>query len=201
MTTQGMDSPSIINRRLALRKVAQLTGALVSVPVATAVLNGCRPSETVNWAPQFFDQESAVAISRIADIILPASKTPSASDVQVPAFVDLIVKDCYHSKEQEDFLNELQKLQSDFKNHYKKPFNQAKEDDQVRYITSLDEQLASPQKPSFFQQLKQLVLLGYFTSEKVMTEHLNYHAIAGRYDGCVPFTAGEGVYVDNNVAG
>lgn len=196
-----MDEQSIINRRLALRRVAHLTGALVSMPVAAAVLNGCRPSQSINWAPQFFDQNAAMTLARIADIILPASKTPSASDVQVPAFVDLIIKDCYSVEEQEDFLNQLKQLENDFENQNENTFNEAKEGDQEAFIQTIDQQLATPQKSPFYQSLKQLVLLGYFTSEKIMTENLNYHAIAGRYDGCVPFTAGDGVYVDNNVSG
>jgi len=43
----------------------------------------------------------------------------------------------------------------------------------------------------YFRMMKQLALLGYFTSEIGATQALRYVESPGRYDPCVPYTPGE----------
>jgi len=43
----------------------------------------------------------------------------------------------------------------------------------------------------YFRMMKELALLGYFTSEIGMTQALQYVESPGRYDPCVPYKAGE----------
>ena len=40
----------------------------------------------------------------------------------------------------------------------------------------------------FFRMMKELTLLGYYTSEVGATRELRYEPVPGRYEGCVPFT-------------
>ncbi|HET6567933.1 MAG TPA: gluconate 2-dehydrogenase subunit 3 family protein [Rhodothermales bacterium] len=42
--------------------------------------------------------------------------------------------------------------------------------------------------PSFFGTMKELTLVGYYTSEAGATEELRHVPIPGRYDGCIPFS-------------
>ncbi|MEX2154649.1 MAG: gluconate 2-dehydrogenase subunit 3 family protein [Gemmatimonadaceae bacterium] len=47
-------------------------------------------------------------------------------------------------------------------------------------------------KPAhYFRMMKELALLGYFTSEIGYTQALRYRETPGRYDPCVPYKAGE----------
>ena len=47
-------------------------------------------------------------------------------------------------------------------------------------------------KPAhYFRMMKELALLGYFTSEKGATQAQRYIETPGRYDPCVPYTPGE----------
>lgn len=41
--------------------------------------------------------------------------------------------------------------------------------------------------PAFFRTLKELTILGYYTSQTGATKELRYVQVPGRYDGCVPF--------------
>jgi hypothetical protein len=43
----------------------------------------------------------------------------------------------------------------------------------------------------YFGMMKQLTLLGYFTSEIGATQALRYIAIPGKYEGCVPYKKGD----------
>ncbi|HEY0676999.1 MAG TPA: gluconate 2-dehydrogenase subunit 3 family protein [Chitinophagaceae bacterium] len=43
----------------------------------------------------------------------------------------------------------------------------------------------------YFRMMKELTLLGYFTSEVGQKQALRYNPVPGRYEGCVPYTKGE----------
>jgi hypothetical protein len=43
----------------------------------------------------------------------------------------------------------------------------------------------------YFRMMKELALLGYFTSEIGCTQALRYVESPGRFDPCIPYTAGE----------
>jgi hypothetical protein len=45
--------------------------------------------------------------------------------------------------------------------------------------------------PHYFQQLKQLAIFGYFTSEKGRTEALRYTPVPGKYVGVIDYKKGE----------
>lgn len=45
----------------------------------------------------------------------------------------------------------------------------------------------------YFRMMKELTLLGYFTSEIGQTQALRYNPVPGRYEGCVPYKKGDKV--------
>jgi hypothetical protein len=48
---------------------------------------------------------------------------------------------------------------------------------------------ASQQKEkTFFHQIRELTLVGYFTSEPIGKEVLHYDPIPGRFQGCIPLS-------------
>lgn len=49
--------------------------------------------------------------------------------------------------------------------------------------------------PHYFTMMKQLTLLGFFTSEVGMTQAVRYMRVPGRYDGCVPYKKGDKMIV------
>lgn len=48
--------------------------------------------------------------------------------------------------------------------------------------------------PHYFRMMKELALLGYFTSEIGYTEVLRYEETPGRFEPCVPYTEGEAAW-------
>jgi gluconate 2-dehydrogenase gamma chain len=46
-----------------------------------------------------------------------------------------------------------------------------------------------PRHQPFFRTIKELTLLGYYTSQVGATRELKYTAIPGRFDGCVPYAS------------
>jgi hypothetical protein len=47
------------------------------------------------------------------------------------------------------------------------------------------------QSTHYFRMMKELALLGYFTSELGCTRALRYIESPGRFDACIPYTPGE----------
>lgn len=48
-----------------------------------------------------------------------------------------------------------------------------------------------PQPAHYFRMMKELALLGYFTSKIGCTQALRYVEAPGRFDPCLPYTPGE----------
>lgn len=49
--------------------------------------------------------------------------------------------------------------------------------------------------PHYFTMMKQLTLLGFFTSKEGMTKAVRHMPVPGRYDGCVPYKKGDKMIV------
>ncbi len=192
-----------MDRRQALHRAALLGGSSLSISLMTSLITGCREVSSLTWQPTFHSKEEAKALTVIADIILPNSNSPSASEVSVPAFLDLLANECMTAEEQRLWRDGLTFLLESHEYDHANTFLQADRASQVDYIIKRDQEAYSGGTDlmnAHFRMLKNLVLTGYFTSEKVMTTYLDHHPIPGRYDGCVPYQ-GQGIYVDNNVEG
>ena len=60
------------------------------------------------------------------------------------------------------------------------------EADSIRWIWG--EPAAERAERPFWRTLKELTLVGYYTSEPGATQELRYEAVPGRYEGCIPFS-------------
>jgi hypothetical protein len=58
-------------------------------------------------------------------------------------------------------------------------------------------QIANEPPSKYFRMMKQLALLGYFTSEIGATQALRYVESPGRYDPCVPYKPGDRVWASH----
>jgi hypothetical protein len=47
------------------------------------------------------------------------------------------------------------------------------------------------QPPHYFRMIKELTLLGYFTSEIGYTQAMRYVETPGRFDPCIPYRIGD----------
>ncbi len=180
-----------------------MLGTAVGSPVILSILNGCVPKKTIYWKPLFFTQDQALLIADVSDIILPKTNTPGALDVGVDAFVDFIIDGCYSNEGQQHFVEGLIKLDKASNSLFGKIFIELSSLKKKELLAGLetkslktDMHLNSNNKPFYFQ-LKELILLGYFTSEEIMTNHLKYVPIPTRLEGCVPLNANQKLIVGN----
>jgi gluconate 2-dehydrogenase gamma chain len=192
-----------MDRREALRRTALLMGGALSAPAIMGVLNGCTAKPDIDWKPEFLSKDQGAIITRIADIIIPATDTPGAKDVGVPGFIDKMLKDCYSKQDQELFMAGLKAFDERADKEMGDPFNSLDAEDQSSFVQAVHKEdvekfsasrYARPPVPKpFLLMVKELTLLGYFTSEVGATQVLQYVAVPGAYKGCLPLSeAGNG---------
>jgi len=194
-----------MKRRDALGRVALMMGGALSAPTMLAFLDGCKPAGDSSTSLAFpFSTERKTLVSEIAEIIIPKTDTPGAKDAKVGDFIEKMLKDCYAAKDQDSFNSGLKELE-------KKDFAKATPAEQTKILQEMeasskkDLEKAGEEKKKyteagkeytdaavpFFRLMKELTLLGYFTSEQGATMALEYVAVPGRYDGCIDLKPGQ----------
>lgn len=179
-----------MNRREALQRAGLVLGFAISAPTLSAVLQGCKAKPELTFTPTFLSPEQASLVAEVAEIIIPKTDTPGAKDAGVPAFIDILVKDCYKKEDQDNFLKGLDEFDKGANG-----FMDLSPEEQVAYVTKVhgEAQAASKDAPKdaprpFILTMKELTVVGFFTSEPGATQVLQYVAVPGAYKGCIPLS-------------
>ena len=189
-----------MDRREALKRTAWIMGGVVSAPAIMGILKGCSAKPDVNWQPVFLTKEQASLVSEVAEIIIPKTDTPGAKEVGVPSFIDKMIKEVYAKEDQERFTTGLTAFDEEAKKAYGDIFMELEPSQQQEFVKKMhDEALQTeratnpaPKRP-FILMMKELTMLGFFTSEVGATQVLQYEAVPGAYHGCIPLSeAGNG---------
>jgi gluconate 2-dehydrogenase gamma chain len=199
-----------LNRREAIRRVALLMGGAVSTPAILGVLAGCsaepdsaKPGADAEWKPAFLTGAQAALVAEVAEIMIPRTDTPGAKDVGIPAFIDKMLKDVYPKDGQAHFVAGLADFESQAKRDHGRAFLElepalratlVKQVHDPAVVAEREETLPLSQRHRpFILTMKELTLLGYFTSEPGATQVLQYRPVPGAYHACVPLAqAGKG---------
>jgi len=187
-----------MNRRDALRKTGMLAGSAVAIPSLFSLLQSCSQTPRLNWTPIFLNENQASFISSFVDTILPKTETPGALDVKTDIFLDLVYAKTYGPEAQEKVKGDIDQFNADCKTKFGKVFAELSAEDKVACLKDQEANTATfnrgvwgtavgEQKPiGFYRQLKSQVLWGYFSSEEIGKNVLNYDPIPGEYLGCIP---------------
>lgn len=183
-----------MDRREAITRVGWLLGGTI-IGANIFLETGCTPSpKQVN---DLFSQDEVNLLNEIADTILPETSSPGAKAAKVGDFMAVMVKDCYKPEDQRVFLDGLDKLSKSFKSQYGEDFIEGDPKHRTAFLTALDvEQKEMESKKEedashYFRMMKELTLLGFFTSEAGATKALRYIAIPGKYDSSIPYKKGD----------
>ncbi len=156
---------------------------------------GCKTDKAVN---SLFTQSQLELMDEIAETILPKTSTPGAKDAAVGAFMSVFVLDCYTPAQQQVFKEGLLQLDQASRKAHGSSFVKARPEQRTALLQQLDgEQAAYYQTKKYadpahyFRLLKELTLLGFFSSKPGATEVLRYEAVPGHYDGDFPYKKGD----------
>lgn len=133
--------------------------------------------------------EHFALVERVCDLVIPATDTPGALAAGVPGFIDRMLGEWASPDTRKRFEQGFEGIDTLARQRHSAPFTRCPEGQQFELLLELDH--AAFEKgaaDSFFRDLKQLILFGYYSSELGATVELNYDRIPGAYVGCNPMT-------------
>jgi len=181
---------TVMNRRDALKSVVLMMGG--TMIGATSILTGCSPErqlKDLNFSP-----EDLAFLDEIGETIIPTTDTPGAKAAGIGQFMVFMVKDTYDEDQQKGFIDGLNQLSKDFKAEKGSDFMEASPEDRLAFLNGMQDKFKASgetKEPIIINMLRDLTVLGYFTSEIGATQALNYVEVPGRYDGCIPYKKGD----------
>jgi glucoside 3-dehydrogenase (cytochrome c) hitch-hiker subunit len=191
------NAPEAIDRREAIKRVTLLLGGLALS--GSGLVAACERAQRGaagagkggGGAVGSFSAQEVALLDEVADTILPETKTPGAKAANVGAFMALMVTDSYTDRDAGVFRDGLRTIeQSGFV--AKTPEQRLAQLEQLdREQNAYQDKKKREDPPHFFRLMKELTLLGYFTSEIGGSQAMRYRETPGRFDPCVPYSPGE----------
>ena len=166
-----------MNRRQLLQSLAMVSGHAMFPSVLSSFLSSCTNQDMSAYAPTFFTKDEYGSITEIIDIIIPATKTKSASQTNTQVFLDQVFTQCMTKVEQDTLKSWIQKLIAGLE----------KAKDKEQYIQDIDKRAYSnDENAAYFKTIKQYTMIGFFTSQEGETKASNYVKIPGDYKSEIP---------------
>ncbi|MGE0462650.1 MAG: gluconate 2-dehydrogenase subunit 3 family protein [Vicinamibacterales bacterium] len=204
-----------ITRRAAIQHVAAMLGGaaliggdgLAAMPRDDGVM-----AQVMAEGVGTFSAADIAFLDEIADTILPETTTPGAKAAKTGAFMALMVTDVYTDRNRQVFREGMRQLDEACRAATSTTFMQATTAQRLTLLEALDreqrttmeERAEAPRSrapaaaarpedepPHYFRMMKELALLGYFTSEIGYRQAMRYIESPGRFDPCAPHAPGD----------
>jgi len=184
-----------MDRREAVTKIAWLLGGTV-LGAELFMQEGCK--STSEKVSELFSTEQIGFLDEVGDTIFPATSSPGAKSAGIGQFMAVMVKDCYLPRDQKVFTKGLTQLDKASRKKNGKKFLECDPKQRTAVLVDLDNEQKAYQKTKkkedpnhYFRMMKELTMLGYFTSEVGATKALRYLPVPGKYEGDVVYKKGE----------
>ncbi len=141
--------------------------------------------------------DEMAVLTAVAQVIVPSTDTPGAKEAGVPQFVAALVSGWMTDEEASVFRTGLAGLEASAQQRYQRGFaactpEQGAEILQALRVASpyggrtfsLTDRILDPKAP-FYLRLRDLVVLGYFTSEIGSNQELRYMPVPGKFESNV----------------
>ena len=147
--------------------------------------------------PSLFTPERARVMETFAEIIIPETDTPGASEAGVTEFVAALVDGWLDDDDRDRFLEGLDTVDPACRELFGSPFAECAPGEQAAFVRGLDQELtrlredpATDETQHFFHDVKRFTLTAYFTSEPGL-DALGYRTTFRTFEGCAPLTPTE----------
>lgn len=207
-------SQALVTRREAVQRVAALLGGVALVGgdrLFAASFEAAALDAAMAQGTGAFSAADVALLDEIAETILPQTSTPGARAAKAGAFMALMVTDAYTEPDRQVFQQGLRQVDEACRQSHNVPFMQASAAQRLSLVEALDREqhavmedrapkrrlrapitaAASSEPAHYFRMMKELSLLGYFTSEIGYTQAMRYVESPGRFDSDVPHTPGD----------
>lgn len=194
-----------MQRREILRMLA--TGAALQLAPGKlfVFMQEARAQLASSAFPRSLNPHQSATVKTMAELILPRTNTPGATDIGAVEFIDLILTEWCDDHERAHFLRGVDDVNSRSQNLFGKDFIDCSPLQQSDILIALGEAMledkqreetgrhvATPQEPNFYSVLRRLTLTAYYTSEAGATQELHFEVIPDHYQGCDTMPANQG---------
>ena len=187
-STPPVSDAGDMTRREAIKRAAVVLGfALTPSLVRGALAAPADASKAGAASPLRLSPAHRAIIAAASDRIIPRTDTPGAVDVGVPDFIEVMYGGYMTKDEQERLVAGASRLETLSTAAHQKGFVALSSEQQDAVLRTL----ANPKEArdlAQFTQLRELTVLGFFTSKTGGTTVLHFDPIPGRYDACIPIS-------------
>ena len=176
-----------MKRREALKSIGLTAGFLVATPSLISLFQSCK-SDPKTWVPVFLSENQGIIIRNIVDVILPKSDTPSASEVNVPEFIDKYYNEVLDNVDQTRLITAFTTLESQIKKDYNENSSEVTEENYKHLLDNhmlLNIPATDKEEPMTISDLlnnfKDMAIKSYKISELVGETILAYDPVPGSY--------------------
>ena len=174
------------NRRELMVGAAALFGSSLVAPLARAAeAVGTPAGFTASRA--LFTPEQRALVAALSERIIPTTDTPGAIAAGVPSFIEMMMADWYEPTDRNEFMAGLGVLDGYARVRYTRPFAGLNPEAQDAVLTLAMENAVPGLARTFFEHCRQMVILGYYSSEIGCKQERIYLPVPGRYDGAYPY--------------
>lgn len=199
-----------MDRRELLKMIALVTGGVVVG--GEVFLTGCASPGKPDVG---FSSSNIALLDEVGETILPATSSPGAKAAKVGEFMKIYVTDCYNERQQEAFTKGMTALEEASEKMNGKSFAESTPEQRRNLLLNLEKEAKAydekitveeqqqrdqakkemkefePSPSHYYTMMKQLTLLGFFTSEIGCKQALRHVAVPGKYDGNYPYKKGD----------
>lgn len=155
-----------MDRRTALQRLGLLAGASISASTVAAVLGGCQATPHPGYVPRTVSNAQFQYLSEVADIILPRSDTPGATDVGVPGFMDTLLTEYVLQSDRSEFVSGIDAMMV---SSPQMTVDQASAVD----LRAFSEPFPEDVEARTWRRLKEWTVVGYYTSAEGASAELD----------------------------
>jgi hypothetical protein len=189
-----------MERREALRLLAAGTALQLAPRNLMAMLREARRLIGTPATLHTLNGQQYATVQAMAELILPRTETPGATDIGASEFIDLMLTEWCDERDRAHFLSGLANVDVRTAALFGKNFVGASPAQQAEILVALGEKMAenaghardprvdseSHADAGFYSMLRQLTLTAYYTSEAGATQELHFEIIPDSHDGCAP---------------
>lgn len=202
-----------MNRRQALKNFGLGAGILIVGPSTLSLLQSCKSEPKSDWEPTFLTVTNGFILKQVLDVIIPATDTPGANDLNIAEFIDSYMDQVAPIETQDKFKGSANAFAAAFKSEFDKEPEKgsAEEYEQIveKYLKAtaaqkeiylkrqtetqdpIDKEPAEdfdsdPGAFAYLTEVRGLAIWAWKTSEEVGENVLWYDPVPGQYIACAP---------------
>lgn len=179
-----------------MRRAACLLGGVISAPTIEGVLAGATAAGAAASSRTLSPSQREMVLA-MGEHILPETDTPGARAARVDEFIDAMLTDFYPEDTRDRFLAGLDRVEARAQASFGAAFGTLSPEQQLTLVERLNRATFQSQQNGdtdpdhtdlrwFFGTFKELVLVGYYTSEVGATKELQVNPM-GPWRGDIPY--------------